>query len=195
MTIDTLMALLRLTLANPRAAASQLKALDLPANIGWSAMLLVSVSSALLGFIGFSMTASPEMDPSVAAMFGSPLRTAMIQFAVLALTGWLAYWVGRRFGGTGTLAQSLVLVAWVQVPPILLQVAQLVLMGLVPALAQVLGIAGFVLYAVLLTLFIAELHGFKSAVRVFFGLIVVSFLVGFGAAILFALMFGVPSNV
>lgn len=184
-------ALLQQTLTNPRAAASQLKALNLPANTGWSAMLLVSVSSALLGFLGFSMTSSPEMDPSVAVMFGSPLRTALIQFAVLALTGWLAYWVGRRFGGTGTLAQSLVLVAWVQVPPILLQVAQLVLIGL----AQVLGLAGFVLYAVLLTLFIAELHGFRSALKVFFGLIVVSFLVGLGAAILLALMFGVPTNV
>ena len=76
MTLDTLQDLLRLTLVNPRAAATRLKALNLPVQTGWSAMLLVSVVSAFLGFIGF--LASPiQGDPGVAAMFGSPLRTAL----------------------------------------------------------------------------------------------------------------------
>jgi hypothetical protein len=171
-----------------------LKALNLPVQTGWSAMLLVSVVSAFLGFIGF--LASPiQGDPGVAAMFGSPLRTALIQFTVLALTGFLAYWVGRRFGGAGTLAQALVLVAWVQVPPIALQLVQLVLMVLAPGLAPLVGIAGFALYAVLLSLFIAELHGFRSGVAVFFGILAVSFLVALGAAFLFAILIGVPQNV
>jgi hypothetical protein len=194
MTLDTLQDLLRLTIANPRAAATRLKALNLPVQTGWSAMLLVSVVSAFLGFIGF--LASPiQGDPGVAAMFGSPLRTALIQFTVLALTGFLAYWVGRRFGGTGTLAQALVLVAWVQVPPIALQLVQLVLMVLAPGLAPLVGIVGFALYAVLLSLFIAELHGFRSGVAVFFGILAVSFLVALGAAFLFAILIGVPQNV
>jgi hypothetical protein len=194
MTLDTLQDLLRLTLVNPRAAATRLKALNLPVQTGWSAMLLVSVVSAFLGFIGF--LASPiQGDPGVAAMFGSPLRTALIQFTVLALTGFLAYWVGHRFGGTGTLAQALVLVAWVQVPPIALQLVQLVTMVLAPGLAPLVGIVGFALYAVLLSLFIAELHGFRSGVAVFFGILAVSFLVALGAAFLFALLIGVPQNV
>jgi hypothetical protein len=194
MTLDTLQDLLRLTLVNPRAAATRLKALNLPVQTGWSAMLLVSVVSAFLGFIGF--LASPiQGDPGVAAMFGSPLRTALIQFTVLALTGFLAYWVGGRFGGAGTLAQALVLVAWVQVPPIALQLVQLVTMVLAPGLAPLVGIVGFALYAVLLSLFIAELHGFRSGVAVFFGILAVSFLVALGAAFLFAFLIGVPQNV
>ena len=69
MTLDILKDLLRLTLVNPRAAATRLKALNLPVQTGWSAMLLVSVVSAFLGFIGF--LASPiQGDPGVAAMFG-----------------------------------------------------------------------------------------------------------------------------
>ena len=194
MTLDTLQDLLRQTLVNPRAAATRLKALNLPVQTGWSAMLLVSVVSAFLGFIGF--LASPlQGDPGVAAMFGSPLRTALIQFTVLALTGFLAYWVGGRFGGMGTLAQALVLVAWVQVPPIALQLVQLVTMVLAPGLAPLVGIVGFALYAVLLSLFIAELHGFRSGVAVFFGILAVSFLVALGAAFLFAFLIGVPQNV
>jgi hypothetical protein len=194
MTLDTIQDLLRATLSNPRAAAARLKALDLPVQTGWTAMLLVSVASAFLGFIGF-MASPAQGDPGVAAMFGSPLRTALIQFSVLALTGFLAYWVGRRFGGTGTLAQALVLVAWVQVPPIALQIVQLVVMVLAPGLAPLIGIVGFALYAVLLTLFVAELHGFRSGVAVFFGILVVGFLVALVAAFLFAILIGVPQNV
>lgn len=194
MTLETLQDLLRLTIANPRAAAARLKALNLPVQTGWTAMLLVSVASAFLGFIGF-MASPAQGDPGVAAMFGSPLRTALIQFTVLALTGVLAYSVGRRFGGTGTLAQALVLVAWVQVPPIALQIVQLVVMALAPGLAPLVGIVGFALYAVLLSLFIAELHGFRSGVVVFFGILAVSFLVALVAAFLFAMLIGVPQNV
>jgi hypothetical protein len=194
MTLDSLQDLLRLTIANPRAAAARLKALNLPVQTGWTAMLLVSVASAFLGFIGF-MASPAQGDPGVAAMFGSPLRTALIQFTVLALTGVLAYSVGRRFGGTGTLAQALVLVAWVQVPPIALQIVQLVVMALAPGLAPLVGIVGFALYAVLLSLFIAELHGFRSGVVVFFGILAVSFLVALVAAFLFAILIGVPQNV
>ena len=194
MTLDSLQDLLRLTIANPRAAAARLKALNLPVQIGWTAMLLVSVASAFLGFIGF-MASPAQGDPGVAAMFGSPLRTALIQFTVLALTGVLAYSVGRRFGGTGTLAQALVLVAWVQVPRIALQILQLVVMALAPGLAPLVGIVGFALYAVLLSLFIAELHGFRSGVVVFFGILAVSFLVALVAAFLFAILIGVPQNV
>lgn len=194
MTLDSLQDLLRLTLSNPRAAAARLMALNLPVPTGWTAMLLVSVASAFLGFIGF-LVSPIQGDPGIAAMFGSPMRTAMIQFAVLALTGVLAFWVGRIFRGTGSLAQALVLVAWVQVPPILLQLVQLVVMLLAPGLAPIIGVAGFALYAVLLTLFIAELHGFRSGVVVFFGILVTSFAVALVAAVLFAILIGVPQNV
>ena len=87
------------------------------------------------------------------------------------------------------------LVAWVQVPPIALQLVQLVTMVLAPGLAPLVGIVGFALYAVLLSLFIAELHGFRSGVAVFFGILAVSFLVALGAAFLFAFLIGVPQNV
>lgn len=194
MTGSDLQDLLRLTLGNPRAAAARLKALDLGLNTGWTAILLVSVASSLFGFIGLQL--SPvEVEPALIALFGSPLRTALIQLAVLALTGVLAHEIGRRFGGTGTRAQALVLVAWVQVPLLLLQLVQLVAMILVPPFAPLLGIAGFALYAVLLTLFIAELHGFRSGLLVFFGVIATSLAAGIVAALLVAALFGVPANV
>ena len=191
MTKVDLLDLLRLTLVNPRAAAGRLMALRLDATTGWIALVLMSVLSAGLGYLGF-MAAPNEMDPAVRALFGSPLRTALIQLGALALTGVLAHWVGARFGGTGSLAQALVLVAWAQVPPILLQLGQILAMLSVPAIAPVIGLAGFAVYAVLLSLFIAELHGFRSGPLVFLGMMVTSFLVAVVAAALFALLIGVP---
>lgn len=191
MNTEILSDLLRLTLANPRAAADRLMRLDLDARAGWTALVLMSVLSAALGFVGF-MASSAEMDPGLQALFGSPLRTALIQFGALALTGLLAFWVGKRFGGTGSLPQALVLVAWAQVPPILLQLAQIVALVIAPTLAPLIGLAGFALYAVLLSLFIAELHSFRSGLLVFFGMMVTSFLVAVIAAVLFAVLIGVP---
>lgn len=194
MTWDALNDLLRLTLKNPRAAAARLMALNLPVSTGWTALVLMSVVSAGTGFVGFLLVPG-EADPSMDALFGSPLRTALVQLAALALTGVLAWWVGARFGGKGTQAQALVLVAWAQVPPILLQLVQIVTMLVLPGVAPLIGLAGFALYAVLLSLFIAELHDFRSGVLVFFGMIAVSFLVATVAALLFAALFGVPAHV
>ena len=194
MTVEAFTTLLHLTVTNPRAAAARLKSLDLPVGTGWTALLLVSVLSAFMGFLGLQL--SPiEVDPAVALVFASPLRTALIQFVVLALTGALAYRIGHLFRGTGTLAQSLVLVAWVQVPPILLQIAQIVAMLVLPSLAPLIGLAGFALYAVLLSLFIAELHGFRSGPTVFVAILVISFGVAIAAAFLFVALFGVPAHV
>ena len=186
--------LLRWTLADPRSAARALMALDLPVSTGWTALVLMAVLSATLGFIGL-MIAPVDMDPAMQALLGSPLRTAALQCVALALTGVLAFWVGQRFGGTGHLSQALVLVAWAQLPPLLLQLAQLAAILIAPALAPLIGLTGFALYAVILSLFIAELHGFRSGPLVFLGLLIVGFLVALIAAFLFAAVFGVPAYV
>jgi len=190
MSAAALIALLQLTLTNPRAAAAAIKAMKLPIGFGVTALVLMSVISAFMGYLGFVLSGD-TIDPAYAALFGSPLRIAFLQLVALALTGVLAHWVGARFGGRGSLADALVLVAWVQLPPILLQAAQMLLIFAAPGLAALLGIAGFALYAVLLSLFVAELHGFRSALWVFFGLIVISILVAIALAMLMFILIGV----
>lgn len=186
--------LLRLTLLDPRAAARALIALNLPSSVGWMALLLMAVLSSALGFSGF-LIAPVDMDPAMLALFGSPLRTALLQGLALALTAILAFWVGQRFGGTGRLAQALVLVSWAQLPPLLLQLAQTLALVLAPAAAPLIGLAGFALYTVILSLFIAELHGFRSGPLVFLGMLAVSLLVALAAAFVFAAVLGVPAHV
>lgn len=186
--------LLRLTLLDPRAAARALIALNLPSSVGWMALLLMTVLSSALGFSGF-LIAPVDMDPAMQTLFGSPLRTALLQGLALASTAVLAFWVGQRFGGVGRLAQALVLVSWAQLPPLLLQLAQIIALVLAPATAPLIGLAGFALYTVILSLFIAELHGFRSGPLVFLGMLAVSLLVALVAAFVFAAVLGVPAHV
>lgn len=191
MTFAALQSLLRLTLADPRGGARQVMALNLPLGTGWTALLLVSVLSAFLGYLGFLLFPVPD-DPLLQAMFGSPFNTALIQIAVQAVTAVLVWAVGRQFGGTGGLADAAVLVAWVQVPLILLQALQLIAMATLPPLAPLMGLVGLALYAVLLSLVTAELHGFRSGILVFLAIIGVSIALAVLAAVLMATVFGVP---
>lgn len=183
---------LALTLTNPRAAARQIIGWHLPLASGWTALLLVSVVSAILGYIGYALSAA-ALDPQLQVMFGSPVRTALVQIGVQGATALLVWAVGRQFGGQGSLADALILTAWVEVPLIGLQLVQLLAMYLAPPLADIAGFLGLGLYAVLLTLFITELHGFRSAVVVFVGVLGVSLVAGF-ALVAFAaiIMGGIP---
>jgi hypothetical protein len=193
MTMDRLTELLQLTLSDPRAAARHIIALRLPANFGWTALVLMAILSGGLGYVAY--LASPvEDDALMSAMVGNPLRAAVIQIIVLMLSGWLAFVVGRAFGGQGRLEDALVLVAWVQVPLLALQVVQLVLGVAAPLLAPLVGLAGLALYAVLLSSVIAELHGFRSALKVFFGILGTSVAAALVASILLV-MLGVQPHV
>jgi hypothetical protein len=128
MNTDRLIELFQLTLKDPRAAAREVMALNLPLGAGATALLLVSVLSALLGFIGFVLFPIVD-DPLMNALFGSPFNTALIQIAVQFVTAFLAFSVGRQFGGTGSLESACALVAWIQVPLIVLQAAHLIAMA------------------------------------------------------------------
>lgn len=190
MNLEFLQNLILLTVTNPRAAARQVIAMNLPIKSGWTALLLVSVLSALFGFLGF-LFFPVKGDPMMAALFGSPFNTALIQIAVQFITAFMVWAVGTRFGGVGSLSNAVAVVAWVQVPLIALQVVQLIAMVLIPPLASILGLGGLILYAVILSQAVAELHGFRSAVVVFFGILGVSFVMTIVAAVFAALFLGV----
>lgn len=178
-----------LTLMAPREAARRIVGWQLPLSVGWLGLALISVVSALLGNVAM-MLSGAEIDPQMAALLGSPMRIAGIQIAVHALTALLIFEVGRRFGGQGRLADALVLTAWVELPLIAVQLAQLVAILLLPGIDALLGLMGFGLYAVLLTLFITELHGFRSPLVVFFGIVATGFVAALVVAILMITLFG-----
>jgi hypothetical protein len=183
---DRMISLAQLTLQDPKAATRALLAEQVPLPARTAGLLLVAVLSALLASLQFQL-GPQELDPISAMMLASPFRAAVVQWAFLALSVVLIHRVGRAFGGTGSFADALLIVVWLQCLTLVLQVIQLVANVLSPALATIIGLAGFGVFLWLMTTFIAELHGFRSRGLVFLGMLISAFAAGF--VIVFLLVF------
>ncbi len=176
--LATLVELAVFTLQNPRAAARRLIDMHLPDNAGWLLLALVATTSALLTLINFSIIPldqlrqmSPDTVFAIGQALQNPLMTAVFQAIFLFLVVVCVYRIGRWQGGTGRFSDALLLTGWLQIVLIGLQVGQIVALLIAPPLADVLGLAGLVLSFWLLSHFVAELHGFTSAGKVFFAIV------------------------
>ncbi|MDN5788856.1 YIP1 family protein, partial [Pseudorhodobacter sp.] len=131
----------------------------------------------------------------VGPAMASPVRTAILQWAVLLISVHAVHRLGRMRGGTGTLNEAVILLAWLQFVLLCVQVAQIVMQVIVPPLADILGVAGLVLFLWLLTNFVAELHGFRSLALVFVGILVAVVVLAVVLAIVLTLIFGAAAGV
>ncbi|WP_137112197.1 YIP1 family protein [Rhodobacter sp. SY28-1] len=174
---DRMISLAQLTLQDPRAATRALLSEGIPLPARTAGLLLVAVLSALLASLQLRLSPQ-ELDPMSALMLGSPLRAAVVQWAFLALSVVLIHRVGRAFGGSGSFPDALLIVVWLQCLTLVLQLLQLVVNMISPALAGIIGLGGFVLFLWLMASFIAELHGFRSRGLVFAGMVVTAFAAG-----------------
>jgi hypothetical protein len=182
-------ALAQLTFQDPKAATRVLLAEGIPLPARTAGLLLVAVLSALLASLQLNLSPQ-QLDPMSAFMLASPFRAAVVQWAFLALSVVLIHRVGRAFGGTGSFPDALLIVVWLQCLTLVLQFAQLVLNILSPALAGILGLAGFVVFLWLMASFIAELHGFRSRGLVFVGMLLSAFAAGLVIGIALIIIIG-----
>ncbi|MFN3825217.1 MAG: YIP1 family protein [Pseudorhodobacter sp.] len=193
-TLSGLLNLARDSVSDPRGVARRILSLGLPAQVGWMALGLMAVGSAVLTHL--SLALSP---PAAQEFFGnamaSPLRTAVLQLVVMVGSVHLIHRIGRARGGIGGLTDAVLLVAWVQFVLLLVQVVQMVAQVLLPPLSELMGILGLALFFWLLSHFVAELHGFPSVGKTFLGILAVMILAGFALAIVFAALFGPPAGV
>lgn len=191
MAFDTnaLLAAARLSVQNPRAAARAVMQMRLPTSTGWLAIAVMVAVSAVLSAVAFIVSPMAD-DPGMQELFGSPFRLALLQGVVLVSAVGLVHGVGRWFGGTGQLADALALMAWIEFLLILLQIVQIIALLALPPFAELLGLVGIGLSFWLMAHFVAELHGFKSAVMVFFGILATGVAVSLVLAVLMVMVMG-----
>jgi hypothetical protein len=168
--LQSVLAMARYTVQDPRSAARMLMALRLPNRARWLLFGLVATAAAIFTHVGFNLLPQDETAFMGEAM-ASPIETALFQAGFLLLTVAAVYRIGRWRGGKGSFADALLLIGWLQIVLLCIQVIQIVALVILPPVAQVIGVAGLVLSFWMLTQFIAELHGFQSAWRVFFGIL------------------------
>jgi Yip1 domain len=191
LSLRTLIDEARHTFRNPRDGARRIMALDVPMNARWLALALMAIGSAILTHVSLAMIPLADRD-AVINMMESPLRTAVLQGALLAVLVYAIFAVGRARGGTGSLADALIVMIWLQLLMLCLQIAQLLLQALLPPLAAVVNLAGFAIFLWLLTNFVAEVHGFRSLVAVFGGIVLGVILLGFALSVVLLLLTGGP---
>jgi hypothetical protein len=177
------LALAQLSLNDSRAAVRALLRLGVPLPARTLGLVLIAVLSALLWHLGFLILPG-EVDPMTAYMSASPLRSAALQWLILSVTVLLVFRIGKAFGGTGSLSDTLLVLVWLQVIMLAVQLVQLVALIVLPSLVGLLSLAGLGLFVWLLTGFVAELHGFRSRWLVFAGIIGSTFAVALVLAIL-----------
>ena len=179
---------LRDLILTPRAALRRILDLNLPMSSRWQIFLILAVASALFSHLFLWLVGGTAlMGASL-----SPFFTGAIQALLLLIVVGAVQLFGRAFGGTARFADTLLGVSVLQGVMVIAQCVQLLLYFALPVLGEIAGFAAVILFFWLLTNFVTELHGFRSRVRVFMGVIFAVFCVASVLALLFGSLATMP---
>ncbi len=187
MTLENLLAMVWRSITNPREGAEEVLSLGVPRDALWTLLFLVVVLSAFLGQVATFLLVGVE-GAEAAGLLGLPIATGAIQLGALIGTIFAIQLIGRAFGGTGSLDETVLLVAWLQFVMLCVQVVQTILIVVAPAFSSFLVIVALGLFMWMLTNFIAVIHGFRSLAQVFVMILLSLFMIAFVLSILLAII-------
>ncbi len=185
-TFSGLLKLALMTAQQPRLGARVVLGQNLPMAARWTALAFTAIASALSIHLTLAL-----MPPSEAVLPG-PVMLAILQGGVMLVTAVAIHNIGRWRGGRGRFEDAVLLMAWLQFTMLCLQVVQMAVMLVAPLLADMIGLAGIVLFLWLLTAFVAELHGFSSLGAVFAGIMGTIFALALLLSVVLASVIGAP---
>ncbi len=163
------------TITNPRDVARHLIAINPPIAVRWQAFVLLTILATVLPMTAFWIGGG---EARAEVINSNPLMLTAVQFGFNIVTVLLMQGVGQWAGGKGAFADALLVMVWLQTMLLVLQLAQCVAIIALPFLLLPIMAVSIVLLFWLLSNFTAELHGFKSAWRVFGVILGLMFLVG-----------------
>lgn len=172
-----------LSLRSPRDAAAELIGWQLPRNVIWTALALVSCSNAILAGLSEMLFPSPVGMPSILL---NPLILFILLAGGLVLSVHVLLWAGRAVGGQGALEDVAVVLTCLQALRGVAQVILLVLLIISPTLAGMFSMAVMFMGLWIMANFIAQALSFGSAWKAF-GLMV-ALTVGFMIAVIVLLL-------
>ncbi len=183
------------TLRAPRQQARWAMSVDLSRSERWQALVLNTVVSTLLLWLWTFLTVTDEAVPqeSIQQLISDlvivyPIIAGALQVGFAAVSVYAFYWGGLVFGGRGDLNGAISLLAWMAFVLNLVSLFQIVVWLVFPFVAELIGLFSIVVVFVMLTCFCAELHGFRSLLMTFIGLIFSIFAILFGFSLLLALV-------
>jgi hypothetical protein len=179
-TFGSLVSLALGAVRSPREVASTVLSVGVPPAALLPAFLLVVILSVLLTVVGQNL----GVQPSDGGGSLSPLAVTALLCALLGAYIFGLYRTGQAMGGTGSLAETALLMVFLQFILLLAQVVELLLWVAAPPLAGIFVIAVAVLAFWININFVDVLHGYGSLLKSF-GLIV---MVSLGIALVVMLL-------
>jgi len=193
LTLNAILAMVWRSITNPREGAEEVLSLGVPAAAIGPFLLLTVVLSAILGQLSTFLVIG-TMEVAGAGLLAMPVVTGVLQLLVLVASILAIHYIGRGFGGTGSMTETALLMGWLQFIMVCVQAVQLLLAILAPPFANIVGIAALVLFMWLLTNFVAVLHSFRSLGQVFVMILVSLFTIAFALSVLLSILGFVPSG-
>lgn len=187
MTVDALAfgALAVQSLRQPRVACARLLALGVPMNARWMLVAFIAAASTLLVNIELRFE-PPALQAMLAPVIDRPIVAALTQAVFLTLVAALIHRAGQAAGGQGGFADALLIVGWLQSLLLVVSAAQVVLLLVLPPMADLVGLVGVVAVLWMLVSFVAELHGFSSLPKVALGIVATALLTALALSTLLA---------
>lgn len=158
------------TIPEPRKVARDLFDLNLPRSALWTLLILVLVVSTAFGVaIGILF---PPPEELAGTLFAQPLMAGIAESSIAIIGVFLIYWVGRALGGAGRFEDAIMTILWMEWILILFEMLTVLFMLFAPTIGLMFWVMGMVSSFWVLSHFTAELHGFSSALSVFFGIFI-----------------------
>lgn len=143
----------------PRIAAARLLDLRLPSEVIWTLLALAVVVNTILYSLSITLF---EATSGVVTGMNLPVLYLALLAAAVVIGAMVLRWLGQALGGQATLNQILLVLVWLQALRAVAQLGLLVLMALVPALANLVAIGLGLLGLWLLANFLDVAQGWNS---------------------------------
>ena len=144
---------------DPALAANMLLVLSVDRRTLWTALLLMAVLNTLIQQIGLVLIPGSSPFPGV---FDSALIYFCFVYGTFVLIVFSIYWVGRSFGGHGTMENVMVTIVWLQFLREIVESIGLLLFFVAPTLSLLLVFAATLIGFWMLIHFINQAHDFQN---------------------------------
>lgn len=167
----------------PRAAMAQVLSLGISRQTLWQLLLFTCTISVVVSYITGSFLPQPQLPDGTEASQISPFRLGLILLLSQGLLLFLGTVVaGKIARGQGSFDDVLTMIIFQQLIMFVLNLFQLLIALVSPAFAVMFGLSTLVVLIWQLCQFVAEVHGFKSALAVFLWGCVAVILISFALA-------------
>lgn len=146
----TIWAMTKMFAFDPTGASRAVLAARLPLNVSVLMIVLAAVMSSVFSGIQLQFVELPTQTVQlvdgreVAIVMAGPLQQGLLSVILGLVFGYSLFAIGKRFGGTGSLAAIMSIIAMLQIALVVIEAAVFVSFFILPLVTQIVWLFGFI---------------------------------------------------